>query len=258
MAKGAEAVTPGQVAAEQALQAGGSIMANRRPEWYYNLPNNLGPTAGTAVQAGVNVLDKLAALGPSPLDAAGGGGSQAAGVFRELGILRKGGQLTPAQYVEKLAELPKAARFEHLSQLAVKNKLGPEFSVARGATINDPLVKALMAGQEAPATAVAASGVPKWLAQDMAENFARGMAESMRKPSFVASGIATPKDVVGLLPTRKAPFPQELEYILKPGGFQGDLSAKFIPPDKMVPFAERKELRDINDIAKQIMTRKMK
>lgn len=74
--------------AEQQLQAGGSLMANRQPEWRRSLPQALGPTAGTAAQAGLSLLDALLGMvGPSPLDAIGGGGSQAI-----LGPIRTAGQ----------------------------------------------------------------------------------------------------------------------------------------------------------------------
>jgi hypothetical protein len=58
--------------AEEELKRQDSVMTRpQQPAWRKNLHRTLGPTLGTGVQAGMDLLDALLAFGPSPLDAAG-------------------------------------------------------------------------------------------------------------------------------------------------------------------------------------------
>lgn len=199
----------------------GSVMARPQlPEWRRNLPQTLGPTAGTGAQAALDLLDALLAFGPSPLDAAGGGGTadNLAGIFREIGLRRVGAgsagnlPLSAEQYLGALMSQPNYERFKHLSQVMAKKNLGESFPVARGMSQNDPLLKAAMEGTELP-KALAVSSSP-----DTAARFAQERALGMfggGKVGYVAKGQATPEAVVGLVPKRKA-YTTETEYIVDP------------------------------------------
>src|SRR5688572_572222 len=56
------------IMAEAQLKEAGSVMAKpQQPDWRKNLPRTLGPTAGTGVQAGMDLLDAVLKLG-NPLE----------------------------------------------------------------------------------------------------------------------------------------------------------------------------------------------
>lgn len=207
--------------AQRQLAAQGSVMAQpQQPDWRRSLPQTLGPTLGTGAQAGLDLLDVLLGFGPSPLDAAGGGGAadNLAGIFREIGLRRVGAgsagnlPLSAEQYLGALMSQPNYERFKHLSQVMAKKNLGESFPVARGMSHNDPLLQAAMQGTELP-KALAISSSP-----DTAARFAQERALGMfggGKAGYVAKAKATPEAVVGLVPKRKA-YTTETEYIVDP------------------------------------------
>lgn len=84
--------------ADQELARAGSVMASPRlPEWRRNLPQSLGPTMGTGAQAALNLLDILAALGPSPQDMFGGKVASLANKAGLLELLTGGDQASSSQ-----------------------------------------------------------------------------------------------------------------------------------------------------------------
>lgn len=246
----------GQGPAQQQLAQQGSVMARPQlPQWRQNLPQTLGPTAGTAAQAGLNLVDMLTKF-ISPLDAMAPGGESALahvpGTYRAIGLERSGasGTLNPAQYLAKLQTQPNYERFKQLVQMITRQNLGESFPVARGASQIDPLVQAINAGSRMPVTAVT-HDVTQGTAPT-AERFAQTMAETQRKPTFVTQGMATPQDVAAFVP-RRGQYSGEAELILNPTAqFQPQLTGKYIPPSSGFPFVERKALPPVDDVVSQI------
>lgn len=259
--------------AHQQLARQGSVMT--RPQ---QVPEVTGNTTIDPILAAIGSV--LNAFGPTPVDAFAGkaaelaghaglgqllgallgmGGEQPgntdAGIYRQLGMQRAGGLLNPAEYLQRLQELPNYQRYLQLVQGMVKRGLGEQFPVARGKSQTDPLIRALMAGQagtELPSTAVSyAKAVPGSTSfttgsgpgmHDIAEGFAQAEAYKTRKPTYVAQGTATPADVAALVPRRQA-YGHEAELVLQPtASFAPQLTAKYVPPSSQFPWVERKAL----------------
>jgi hypothetical protein len=196
------------------LSKQGSVMAKgQQPEWRRNLPQTLGPTAGTGAQAALDLLDALLALGPSPLDAAGGGGAadNLAGVFRDIGLKRVSGDLSPIQYLMELQMQPRYERYRQLVQGMVRRGLGERFPVFRGKEQTDPLIKALMQGESRLPAVTAVSLDPQ-----TAQSFAHKGVQYSRKPAYVMKGQATPESVQALVPRRGTPGAHEQELVINP------------------------------------------
>jgi hypothetical protein len=209
--------------ADNQLNQAGSVMGSAKAGERETL-NNQGPLIYTLLQL-------LKGGGMDPTTA--GGPGQQAGVFRELGLLRKGGDLNPAQYLMQAQAQPGYQRFQQLVQNMIRRSLGESIPVARGAAQTDPLIQALQAGRQAPVTAVTTQAEGMF---PTAERFAQTYAETSRKPSYVMQGTAAPEDVAGLLPRRGTPHAHESELILNPTpGFQGNLVARYSPPSGSFP-----------------------
>jgi hypothetical protein len=160
---------------------------------------------------------------------------------------RAGGLLNPAEYIQRLTEQANYPRYLQLVQNMVRRGLGGEFPVARGKAQTDPLIQALQRGQGGdalPPTAVTYGNhpYPGQPYMQTAENFAQAEAYKTRKPTYVAQGTARPEDVAGLVPRRQA-YGEERELVLKPTEqFNPQLTARYVPPSKDFPWAERKAL----------------
>lgn len=241
-----------EVLAQRELANAGSVMAKPQlPQWRQQLPQTLGPTAGTAAQAGLSLLDALLSFGPNPLDAAGGGGGQVdnlAGIFRTIGLKRAGGDLNPAEYIAELMAQPKYERYRELVQGMVRRGLGDEFPVFRGKAQVDPLIKALTgASKELPGTTAVS------LDPNIAEYFARVGAEQTRKPAYIMKGRATPESVQALVPRRNT-HGHEQELLLDPAQLlKNELAAKAMDMGYgSVEFVKPNAGGPIDDIIKEL------
>lgn len=251
--------------ANASLNQQGSLMGSQRQEQQQGsqdpllatikqLLNTLGPSPTDALSGQAGKLAGQAGIGQLVQSLLGGGqqgSGNEAGVYRQLGMQRAGGLLNPAEYIQKLQELPNYQRYLQLVQGIVKRGLGEQFPIARGKAQTDPLIQALQQGQtgsQLPITAVThdvlgagkASGGQDF--SNFAEGFAKQEAEKTRKPAYVAQGMARPEDVAALVPRRQA-YTHEKELVLKPTDqFNPQLTAKYIPPSGAFPFVERKGL----------------
>lgn len=204
-----------------------------------------GPALST-IRDLVNLLNPIDWMGGM---AGGGAAAHVPGTYRALGLERSGasGTLNPAQYLAKLQMEPNYERFKQLVQMFTKQALGESFPVARGAAQTDPLITAIQQGSRAPVTAVTHDTVGSNMFPT-AERFAQSIAETSRKPSYVAQGTATPADVAAFVP-RRGQYAGEAELILNPTAqFQPQLAGKYIPPSGSYPFVERKALDPIQEI----------
>lgn len=221
-----------EMMAHSELARQGSVMARPQlPEWRRQLPEYLGPTAGTAAQAGLNLVDLLLAFGPTPQDAFGGGlarlankvglaalltggdpesGMQDAGFFRQAGLKRVGGDIGTRQWLAEIMQHPRYERFKELSQNMVRKSLGEEFPIYRGKGQTDPIMKALLSGNPADLPPTIATT----LDPNIAEDFARHSVEKTRKPAYVMKGKASPEAVPGLLPKRNTHGHEEEVVVL--------------------------------------------
>lgn len=226
-----------EIIAQQKLAEAGSVMARgQQPDWRRNLPQTLGPTVGTAAQAGLSLLDLLAALGPSPVDAFGGkaadlagkaslaqllfgGGSgpgsmEAAlrgyipGSFRALGLQRTHGDIVPEQYAMMAQQLPGYDRFIELARNMVRKSLGEEFPVYRGFKQTERLARRPAQEGTFPITSFS-------LDPSIGQQWAQTYAEASRKPAHLLKGKATPDSVMGLLPKRDTHGHEE-ELVIDP------------------------------------------
>lgn len=244
-----------EVLAHQELARQGSVMTKPQlPSWRQNLPQYLGPTVGTGVQAGLDLVDKILQFGPSPLDAGGARGAEdLAGIFREIGLKRVGGDIGSRQWLAQVQAQPNYERFKELSQMVVRSKLGNEFPIYRGKGQTDPIMKALLGTGELPPT------VATTLNPNVARDFAITDAEKFRKPAYIAKGKATPEAVPGLLPKRnthgeeselilqtdKIPIPR---IVAKAADF-GTGNVEFVRPNQGGPIADIMKELAIDELA---------
>lgn len=131
-----------------------------------------------------------------------------AGVFRDIGLKRIVGELTPEQAVIQMQAQPQFQRFLQLVQGMVRRGLGESFPVFRGIS---PGEAAALSKADPLATAVSTT-------KDVAEGFARRQsnptwAGMTKQPAegIVLQGQAAPEAVLGLLPKRATGAMGQLE-----------------------------------------------
>jgi hypothetical protein len=104
-----------ELLAHQELKQSGSVMArDQKPEWRRNLPETLGPTLGTGVQTGMDLLDALLSFGPSPTDAVGSGAQILPATWKAMApeakaMMNQFGNKYPGMWGKVLASEPNVA-----------------------------------------------------------------------------------------------------------------------------------------------------